>query len=159
MKNTNFSPSTTNISPLLETSPNGEDGLQPHEDETLGSYLRRVRIARGLNLPDVARALIGLPKEMRVSHPYLSQVELGQVAQPSRDRLVSLANLYHIPSDWLLRKAGYTLILEEPTSSTSGIVHQIMKRVEELAPADQKLFLTLLDAVAKQRRDEKHNGS
>lgn len=154
---TSLSPSTTNISASPETSWNGKGDLPPREDEALGPYLRRVRISRGLNLPDVARALVQLPKEMRVSHPYLSQIELGQVAQPSRDRLVSLANLYQIPSEWLLRKASYTLILDEPTTSTSGIVHQIMKRVQELSPADQKLVLTMLDALVKQRRDEKHN--
>ncbi len=156
---TDLSTSTINIDPSPESASDGKDELQPREDEALGPYLRRVRISRGLNLPGVARALIRLPKEMRISHPYLSQVELGQVAQPSRDRLVSLANLYQIPSEWLLRKAGYTLTLDEPTSSTSGIVQQILLRVEQLSPADQNLFLTMLDAVVKQRRDEKHNGS
>jgi transcriptional regulator with XRE-family HTH domain len=136
-----------------------ETELQPRADEALGPYIRRVRKARGLSLPDVSRALMSLPKEMRISHPYLSQIETGQVAQPSRDRLVSLASLLRIPGEWLLVKAGYTITPAEPAKGASGLVQQIMLRVEELSVADQKLFLTMLDAVVKQRHDQKHNRS
>lgn len=136
-----------------------ETELQPRADEALGPYIRRVRKARGLSLPDVSRALMPVPKEMRISHPYLSQIETGQVAQPSRDRLVSLANLLRIPSEWLLGKAAYTITADEPPIGPSGLVRQIMLRVEELSVADQKLFLMMLDAVVKQRHNEKHNRS
>lgn len=138
-------------------SPDIEPELQPREDESLGAYIRRVRIARRLNLPDVARALVQLPEHARISHPYLSQIELGQVARPGRDRLISLANLLQIPSDWVLLKAGYDTGSGETTSTTSPLVEQIIHLVEELSPADQKLLHTMLDAIVKQRRNEKHN--
>lgn len=153
----NLSDAFSDAPPSLESSSDIEPELQPRQDEALGAYIRRVRIARGLNLPDVARALIHLPKYARISHPYLSQIELGQVARPGRDRLISLANLLHIPSEWLLLKAGYDLTTNQTTDTASPLVQQIVQLVEDLSPADQKLFLTMLEAIVKQRRDEKYN--
>lgn len=142
-----------------EYHPPSETELEPLADETLGHYIRHVRQARGLNLPDVARALAHLPPYARVSHPYLSQIELGQVHQPSRDRLISLAGVLSIRTEWLLAKAGYCTPSDQAAPTSSPFVRQIMLRVEQLSPADQKLLLSLLDAIVRQRRAEARNRS
>lgn len=127
--------------------------MKTTDDEPLGRYIRRIRVARGLNLPDVARALAGLPPPLRVSHPYLSQIELGQVFQPSRDRLESIAAVLGIPPENLLTKAGYPL--HDPLKRlerTSPLADLILKQALKLNPADQQLVLDLINLLLKRAR-------
>lgn len=58
--------------------------FQPRAEESLGQYIRRLRLLRGMSLPDVARFISHLPPERRVSHPYLSQDETGQGERTSQ---------------------------------------------------------------------------
>lgn len=137
-----------------------EQELRPHADETLGAYLRRVRMMRGLNLPDVARALAGLPPSQRISHPYLSQIELGQVFQPARDRLQSLASVLGIPPEWLYEKAGLPLMggAERRVADRSPLAEQIATRATELEPSDQKMVLDMIEVVLRRRHGERKAG-
>jgi hypothetical protein len=47
--------------------------------------------------------------------------------------------------------------INETANAPSPLVQQILHLVKELSPADQKLLYTILDAIVKQRRNEKHN--
>lgn len=133
---------------------------EPRADETLGVYLRRVRTMRGLNLPDVSRALAGAPPTQRVSHAYLSQIELGQVFQPSRDRLQSLAQVLQIKPEWLFAKAGLPLSNQErPLPVHTPIVMQIMERAALLEPFDLKMLLQIIDWVISRRVAKEHTES
>jgi transcriptional regulator with XRE-family HTH domain len=135
---------------------NFEEEWKPRGDEALGAYIRRIRLMRGLNLPDVARATATLPPTHRVSHPYLSQIELGQVFHPSRERLQSIANVLGIPEAWLLEKAGLSSGDAEQSTQVarSPLVDQIAMRAAQLQPADQKLFLQMIEAIVRMRRGE-----
>ncbi len=133
---------------------------KPQAEETLGQYIRRIRMMRGLNLPDVARVTSQLPESERVSHPYLSQIELGHVFQPARARLVSIARVLGIPEAWLLEKAGFSAggVSQPPRVERSPMVEQIAMRAAQMTPADQKLFLQMMEAIVRMRRAEGKSG-
>jgi transcriptional regulator with XRE-family HTH domain len=80
------------------------------QEETLGSYLRRLRERADMSLRDVERATGGL-----VSNVYLSQLETGKRMEPSPRMLVALARAYAIPVRLLFEKAGY---VDAPTASS-----------------------------------------
>ncbi len=133
---------------------------RPQPDERLGQYIRRIRLMRGMNLPDVARITSQLQESERVSHPYLSQIELGHVFQPARARLQSIARVLGIPDAWLLEKAGFSAggTGEPPRVERNPMVDQIALRAAQMGPADQKLFLQMMEAVVRMRRGESKSG-
>lgn len=127
--------------------------FQPRAEESLGQYMRRLRLMRGMSLPDVARFTSHLPAERRVSHPYLSQIELGQVFRPAPERLRSIARVLQVPPEWLLEKAGIDEdgVVESSNQTASPLVEQIAFRAARLDPADQKMFLEMIDAIVKMK--------
>ena len=66
----------------------------------LGQYLWDIRNARGMKLRQVEDAC-------DVSNAYLSQLETGKIKQPSPHILHELAEVYNIPYETLMEKAGY----------------------------------------------------
>jgi transcriptional regulator with XRE-family HTH domain len=77
----------------------------------LGALLADLRTAKGLSLREVEE---GTGKA--VSNAYLSQLENGKIRKPSPNVLHSLAEVYAVPYEALMEKAGYLL----PTQNTSG---------------------------------------
>lgn len=69
---------------------------------TLGSYLANLRTAMRLTLREVEGATGG-----EVSNAYLSQLEHDKIARPSPNILYSLAEVYGVEYDVLMKKAGY----------------------------------------------------
>lgn len=57
--------------------------------------IKSARLNAGYSQKEVAEAL-------RVSQPYVAKIETGQGSEPSIDRLVQLADLYHITIDQLV---------------------------------------------------------
>jgi len=74
---------------------------QPSE---LGGLLADLRTARGFTLRQVEEAA-----DNEVSNAYLSQLEKGKVRKPSPNVLHSLAEVYAVPYESLMEKAGYLL--------------------------------------------------
>ena len=74
---------------------------QPNE---LGALLADLRRAKGLSLREVEEAT-----GKSVSNPYLSQLENGKIKKPSPNVLHSLAEVYVVPYESLMEKAGYLL--------------------------------------------------
>jgi transcriptional regulator with XRE-family HTH domain len=112
---------------------------------------------RGLNLPDVARATAHLPSSQRVSHPYLSHIELGVVFRPEPERLQSIARVLGIPEAWILEKAGYNAdgtISESAYVESSPSSQQIKTDIAQLDPADREWLLPMLEAIMRIRRAE-----
>lgn len=66
----------------------------------LGRLLRRRRLALGLTQEQLAE-MTGLEQH------YISQVERGQIARPSRDRLGSFARALELSEEEVLEAAGY----------------------------------------------------
>lgn len=78
---------------------------------TLGQYLASIRDDRGLSQRDVERETNKL-----VSNAYLSQIETDQIKKPSPNILHALAELYRVPYENLMERAGFVV----PTRSHSG---------------------------------------
>ena len=70
----------------------------------LGDLLADLRNARGLSLRQVEEAT-----DRAVSNPYLSQLENGRIRKPSPHVLHSLAQIYAVPYEALMERAGYLL--------------------------------------------------
>ena len=70
----------------------------------LGALLGDLRNAKGLSLREVEEAT-----GEAVSNAYLSQLENGKIKKPSPNVLHSLAEVYVVPYESLMEKAGYLL--------------------------------------------------
>ena len=66
----------------------------------LASELKQLREIRGCSLRQVEKAT-------GVSNAYLSQLERGDAARPSPDKLARLAEFYDVPYEKLMELAGY----------------------------------------------------
>jgi HTH-type transcriptional regulator, competence development regulator len=77
----------------------------------LGGLLADLRTAKGFTLRQVEEAT-----DNAVSNAYLSQLEKGKVQKPSPNVLHSLAEVYAVPYESLMEKAGYLL----PSGSGGG---------------------------------------
>jgi transcriptional regulator with XRE-family HTH domain len=67
----------------------------------LEKLLAEARRAKGVSLRQVERAT-------GVSNAYLSQMETGQVAEPSPRKLEALAEYYGLPYETLMNSCGYS---------------------------------------------------
>ncbi len=74
---------------------------QPNE---LGAVLADLRTAKGLSLREVEEVT-----GKAVSNAYLSQLENGKIKKPSPNVLHSLAEVYAVPYEALMERAGYLL--------------------------------------------------
>lgn len=77
----------------------------------LGALLSDLRTAKGLSLREVEEAT-----GRAVSNAYLSQLEHGRIRKPSPNVLHSLAEVYAVPYETLMERAGYLL----PSESSNG---------------------------------------
>ena len=73
----------------------------------LGVVLADLRNAKGFSLREVEQATGNA-----VSNAYLSQLENGKIKKPSPNVLHSLAEVYVVPYETLMERAGYLLPLE-----------------------------------------------
>ena len=74
----------------------------------LGGLLADLRTAKGFSLRQVEEAT-----DRAVSNAYLSQLENGRIKKPSPNVLHSLAEVYAVPYETLMEKAGYLLPSED----------------------------------------------
>jgi transcriptional regulator with XRE-family HTH domain len=77
----------------------------------LGALLADLRNAKGLSLREVEAAT-----GHAVSNAYLSQLENGKIGKPSPNVLYSISEVYGVPYDALMEKAGYL----SPSDNGSG---------------------------------------
>jgi transcriptional regulator with XRE-family HTH domain len=77
----------------------------------LGAVLADLRTAKRLSLREVEEAT-----GKAVSNAYLSQLEKGKIKKPSPNVLHSLAEVYVVPYEALMEKAGYLL----PSEANKG---------------------------------------
>ncbi len=81
----------------------GRSKFVGHPNE-LGALLADLRTAKGLSLREVQEAT-----NKAVSNAYLSQLENGKIKKPSPNVLHSLAEVYAVPYEALMERAGYLL--------------------------------------------------
>lgn len=71
---------------------------------TLGQYLASIRDDRGITLREVEKQTNKV-----VSNAYLSQIENDQIKKPNPNILNALAELYEIPYEDLMERAGFVV--------------------------------------------------
>jgi len=86
--------------------------VSPEGGRQLGLYLSNMRSVKKLTLREVEEAT-----DRKVSNAYLSQLETGKISRPSPNVLHALANVYGVPYETLMEKAGY--ITPSQSGSTS----------------------------------------
>ena len=93
---------------MTEDAPADESDQARSEFEgqpnVIGVVLADLRKAKGLSLREVQEATGGA-----VSNAYLSQLERQKIKKPSPNVLRSLAQVYGVPYETLMEKAGYLL--------------------------------------------------
>jgi transcriptional regulator with XRE-family HTH domain len=81
------------------------------QEQSLAEYLAYVRGTKRMTLREVEEA-----SEQEISNAYLSQLEKGHINKPSPNVLHTLSEVYGIPYERLMEKAGYIVA----TSGTKG---------------------------------------
>lgn len=79
-----------------------DSATTPPVEQSLGDFLSYTRNIKKLTLREVEEAT-----NKEVSNAYLSQLETGKIAKPSPNVLFALANVYAVPYETLMAKAGY----------------------------------------------------
>lgn len=102
---------------------------------TLGKYLKSLRIANTLSLRAVER-------KTGISNAMLSQLESGKVKQPSPIFLHKLAELYEIPYETLMEKAGYPI--PRPVKSSAHKIKEPFHRLGKLTAEEEDDLLEYL---------------
>jgi len=112
----------------------------------LGVLLRDLRTAKGFSLREVEDAT-----GKAVSNAYLSQLENGKIKKPSPNVLHSLAEVYLVPYEALMEKAGYLL----PAEDGSG--RQRRRRlatfaIDDLTAEEEEELLKYLAFIRSRKR-------
>ncbi|SRR5258708_6354652 len=104
---------------------------------TLGDELRRIRELHKLTL----RAVENLTG---ISNAYLSQLETGKIEKPSPNYLYKLAEVYNIPYDLLMEKAGYLVRHQQDASKKRSLAGAALATVEDLTPEEEEELMNYL---------------
>lgn len=122
------------------------------ETDSLGSYLHRVRRATGMTLRDVEAAT-----SKSVTNGYLSQIEKGDIKQPSPRILHSLATVYGIDYAGLLERAGHAVPnrsadkYSEVRLSAEAINGFPLRSLEDLTPDETTALMDYLNFIKSKR--------
>ncbi|MCG8604738.1 helix-turn-helix transcriptional regulator [bacterium] len=113
---------------------------------SLGNYLANVRAAKGYTLREVEEAT-----DRRVSNAYLSQLEHSKISKPSPNVLYSLAQVYGVPYETLMERAGY---ISPVTAKSSNKKHgrAATFAMDDLTPEEEEELLTYLAFLRSKRR-------
>lgn len=90
-------------------------GKVTNKKASLGQYLSNLRTMKGFTLREVEDAT-----NKEVSNAYLSQLENGRIMKPSPNILYSLANIYGVRYEDLMKKAGYIIASSEGDKTSKG---------------------------------------
>lgn len=102
----------------------------------LGPLLADLRRAKGLSLRQVEEAT-----GKAVSNAYLSQLEKGRIKKPSPNVLHSLAEVYAVPYETLMEKAGYLV----PSSEGRGPTRRLAAfAIDDLTAEEEEELLKYL---------------
>jgi transcriptional regulator with XRE-family HTH domain len=117
---------------------------EPKDGQTggLGEEFRQVRVLHRLTLRQVEEVT-------GISNAYLSQLETGKIAQPSPNYLYKLAEVYWLPYDLLMEKAGYIARSpqgdeQRPGRTLSGTTLAFLDDVTEEEAAELAAYLAYL---------------
>jgi transcriptional regulator with XRE-family HTH domain len=115
---------------------------------TLGEELRRVRELHKLTL----RAVEGLTG---ISNAYLSQLETGKIEKPSPNYLYKLAEVYTIPYDLLMERAGYIVRQPQDESKKRSIAGAALSTLDNLTSEEAEKLAEYLAFLRSQRKSDR----
>jgi transcriptional regulator with XRE-family HTH domain len=106
----------------------------------LGTFLAAARKKKNLTLRAVERAT-------GISNAYLSQIETGDVREPSPTMLAKLSDLYAIPCEITLAYAGYPV----PGTGNADGAASIASRIGRITEEEEVALLEYLDFLRTKR--------
>lgn len=106
----------------------------------LEKLLAEARRAKGVSLRQVERAT-------GVSNAYLSQMETGQVAEPSPRKLEALAEYYGLPYESLMNSCGYSASPSDAGSPRQGTADERKFMGQELTDEESAALAKLLSEL------------
>lgn len=104
----------------------------------LARTLSALRKAKGASLRDVEKAT-------GVSNAYVSQLERGDAAKPSVDKLYSLSKYYGVPYQDLLESAGYIEASDKERPVSSALQNALM--AYDLSPDEEDLVMKFVQTI------------
>jgi len=110
----------------------------------LGTLLATSRRQKNLTLREVE-------KVTGISNAYLSQLENGDVQEPSPVMLAKLADLYDVPYPTMLEYAGYRV----PKSIDAGVTSPFAARIGTVTEDEETALLEYLDFLRTRRKRER----
>jgi transcriptional regulator with XRE-family HTH domain len=100
-------------------------------------------MAKGLSLRQVEEAT-----DKAISNAYLSQLEKGKIKKPSPNALHSLAEVYAVPYETLMEKAGYLL----PSENRDGRHRRLAAfAIEDLSAEEEEELLKYLAFIRSRK--------
>src|SRR5687767_3961213 len=116
-----------------------DENTQTARTDTLGDYLKAVRLGLEMTLRDVEKAT-----DKEVSNAYLSQLENRIIESPSPHVLYTLSQVYKISYENLMQRAGY--IVPARASRAAGAKHgrAATLAIENLDPDEERELLKYL---------------
>ena len=118
-----------------------EDESVPAGHQTLGDFLRSLRIKAKLKLREVE-------ERSGVSNAYLSQLETGKINKPSPHIIHKLASAYDVSYERLMIMAGYIVGPDSPISGEQPVVPGSRiptSAIRELSPEEEDAVLNYLE--------------
>jgi transcriptional regulator with XRE-family HTH domain len=114
--------------------------------ETLAEFVKRVRLSKGLTLPDVERQSGG-----QITNGYVSRIENGQSLNPSVDKLKALAKGLRIKESELFDVAQGKVKTVKPSGlSDDSEFASITLGFQELSEADKTTLRPLLQMLRRE---------
>jgi transcriptional regulator with XRE-family HTH domain len=118
---------------------------QSQQPTSLGQELRRIRELHRLSLRAVE-------SRTGISNAYLSQLETGKVEKPSPNYLYKLAEVYQIPYELLMEKAGYILRPSEEKPRT--LAGAALATLEDLTPEEAEELMNYLTYLRSRKKSD-----
>jgi transcriptional regulator with XRE-family HTH domain len=115
--------------------------------QTLGGFLRSAREALGLSLREVEHKT-----HRHIKNAYLSQIENGQIEQPSPAILWQLAEVYGLDYGDLMRRAGHRVPRDQKFRKERAPAGIPLRAIAELDEEDQQLLREYIAFLQHRRR-------
>lgn len=118
----------------------------PRESElTLGEELRQIRELHRLSLRAVENVT-------QISNAYLSQLETGKIDKPSPNFLYKLAELYGVPYEQLMEKAGYIVRRDPDVTPAKTLSGAALAAMSDLSPEEEHALMEYLAFLRSRRQ-------
>ncbi len=157
--------------------------FRPYENETLGAYLKRLRLAasqvqgKSISQDMVAEMVSHLPAPQRFTGAWLSVAESDGYKHAGGDKLRTLASLYSkllrspVSAEWLLAKAGHEVTESATAVPDDEVLEKLLRQDDVLAligivgqlielgyAEDVRLLVTLAQRYLNARKPEARAG-